>query len=148
MRTGTNMQQAATIAARCTRSVSSPFPTKWGNRITAEFVTEDGDEVKVFADAGTAMEQVSRGMEAVLKMGAKGWEFSHLISPEKSATGPGAGRPPQDERSRKEAAAEALRQDVRMFAFIFREVSGNVELAGLAPEDRRAIATTIYIQNH
>lgn len=138
------------VAARCTRAASRPFETKGGARIKAEFLTADGEEVAVFADAASMMSKCMKGDKVILHKGLKGLVFSAFDFAAQAAAvqppGPAAEQQVSGSAGRKKEIAAYIGKQVKCFAYCYTQVSEDPQLSELLDADRRTIATTIYIQ--
>jgi hypothetical protein len=138
----------AIITARCTRSVSQPFQTRYGTRITAEFQTEEGDDIKIFDDPESSLAQCARGMQVELYMGNKGWKLGRITDPDSRNPAPAAGssQPARIQGAAEDTKSEMERigREIRRFAYILSTVSQNQTLSSLTEAGRVSVARAIF----
>lgn len=166
------MTQTTTTAV-CSRSVSKPFNTAYGERVKAEFTSPDGKIIPIFADADDPVfSKISKGCTVELVNAGRGWkvgrvggQWSHPMPPQSAqaptmqpyppATGgapffapPEQPKHPQQERKERSAAiAEKGREALLCLAFFFREVQQNETLNKLSEEGQRQMAVTAFIHS-
>ena len=161
------------VLAVCSRSVSKPFSTRFGDRVKAEFTTDDGQVIPIFADATDAtFTSISKGSTVELVQGSKGWAVGRVggqwsqpmpYTPGQQAPGqqarpatggapfmplpPAPKHPQQVRREEAEAAAERIRRHVSTLGYCLREVQQCRTLNQLSEEGQRQMAITAFIQS-
>lgn len=146
------MSQArdAIITARCTRSASKPFQTQYGQRVTAEFLSNSGEEIKVFDDSDSSLAGCEKGDQVELIRASRGWRLGRITAPIADEPRPAAAQrqaatvQSREDDTRKQM--EAITREVKRLAFCMEQVKKNSILSQLSEEAQRAAATTVFIQ--
>lgn len=152
------------VSAVCSRQPMRPFETQYGMRTKAEFTTDGGEVIAVFAQASdTTFASISKGATVELVQGAKGWcvgrvggQWSHPM-PSTVATGgapflpapprqPGPAAPKPPAFPDAVAVADYVRHHSKVLSFCYREILAVPEFKLLDDESRRSLAVTLYIQ--
>lgn len=139
-----------------------PFQTQYGLRTKAEFTTENGTVIPIFADASdSTFLSISKGSSVELVHGAKGYSVGRVGGqwsnpmPSSIATGgaplfpvpapPAAA--PQKKLNEAAEVAERIRRHVSTLAFCLRAVQSNSDFQTLSEEGQRQMAVTAFIQS-
>jgi hypothetical protein len=144
------MKTTAIDTATVSRSCSRPFETKFGTRIAAEFTLSNGSQTKIFTDPNdTDFQQLQRGDTVELIQSGRGWTFARLLAPSAAdfdpSPAPGTSRPSAPASPTVGQIQDYVSKQLRLYALCFEQVSACSSFSGLQADDKRSIATTLYL---
>ena len=119
--------------------------TKYGLRTVADVTLSNGENITLWQPENSQLINYGYGSEITLSLDSKG--KYHLIENEDKkaiATNPNPDNSTGLSNAKKREIAEYLTEQTKLFSFCYQQTK---LIDNLPDEDRRAVATTLYLQS-